>query len=83
MSDVAKRSSAESISIPLSVKISESFASVVIAMRDATSPAAWPPIPSATAMIELDVRAESSLPARTSPTADLPAVAKKSALICS
>jgi hypothetical protein len=45
------------------------LARVVIAILDATSPPACPPIPSATAKSEEPVIAESSLPLRAKPIA--------------
>ena len=69
-------SSADSESISGLVKIAESSERVVIAILDATSPAACPPIPSATATRCDDARPLSSLPLRTRPTADRADVAK-------
>ena len=53
-----------------------SCASVEMAIFDATSPAACPPIPSATAITRGEVKALSSLPVRIRPTAERAAVAK-------
>ena len=47
-----------------------------MASEDATSPAACPPIPSATAIKFFEARALSSLPLRTRPTAERADVAK-------
>ena len=51
----------------LFIKALEKHGQVCIAIRDAISPAAWPPIPSATAISLDEMRAESSLPSRTRP----------------
>ena len=79
--ELRNRSSAESSSRSDAIKTLAHSTRLEIANDDATSPAACPPIPSATAMTRAEVSALSSLPFRTKPTAERDAVAKKKGAI--
>ena len=65
----------------MAVSVGANFSKTFTAIRDATSPAAWPPIPSATAISWSDTKAESSFPWRTKPIAERAEVSKKCALM--
>ena len=69
-SELRSKSSTESESISELVSTGLSFCRALIAIFDATSPPACPPIPSATAIRRPETKAESSFPLRCKPSAE-------------
>ena len=65
-----RRSSRDSVSSVASFNISLKLFRAVMAILEATSPPACPPMPSATAIKREEIRAESSFPSLTKPTSE-------------